>query len=61
MPEEIRWLIDVAIAVIGIVVGYFGKTIQIKITNKRTSNHSIKIKGDKNCVAGRDINNEQKD
>ena len=61
MPEEIRWLIDVVIAIIGIAIGYFGKTIQIKISNKKTNDHSVNVKGNHNTVAGRDINNGQKD
>lgn len=61
MPEEIRWLIDVVIAIVGIVIGYLGKTIQIKISNKKTNDHSVNVKGNNNTVAGRDINNGQKD
>ena len=61
MPEEIRWLIDVVIAIAGIVLGYFGKTVQLKISNKRTNNRSVNIKGNNNTFAGRDINNGKKD
>ena len=57
MPEEIRWIIDVIIAIAGIVIGYLGKTIQIKISNKKTDDHSLNVKGNHNMVAGRDINN----
>ncbi len=60
MPEEIRWIIDVAIGVLGLVLGYLGKTFQLKISNKKAANRSVKIKGDNNAVAGRDINNGTK-
>ncbi len=60
MPEEIRWIIDVAIGVLGLVLGYLGKTFQLKISNKKSANRSVKIKGDNNAVAGRDINNGTK-
>ncbi len=60
VPEWIRWLIDVAIAIIGIIIGYVGKTVQIKISNKKINKKSVNIEGNGNIIAGRDINNGTK-
>lgn len=61
MPETVRWIIDGIIAIVGIIIGYIGKTVQVKVSNKikskKTDDHSISVSGDSNYVAGRDINN----
>ena len=57
MVEELRWIIDVIIGIAGIVVGFFAKTMQLKVSQTRTKKNTIEVKGNNNNVAGRDINN----
>lgn len=60
MTEEVRWVIDVVIGIVGLVIGYFGKTIQIRHSNKKVDKRSTIVNGDNNNVAGGDINNGTK-